>query len=106
MAGQVTIKTSNDINNVNRFSLSGKIGNLYTLEGALGNDSQLRLGLGIGGAVTAPQQGLLLNITSNELNLDEWQRFLQANNANRDEDGNSNPNSNSNSNTNIECGSE
>jgi uncharacterized protein (TIGR02099 family) len=93
MSGQVIIKTTNDVNNANRFSLSGKIGNLYTLEGALGNDSQLRLGLGIGGAVTVPQQGLLLNITSNELNLDEWQRFLQANKASRVEDSNSNPDS-------------
>ncbi|WP_353432091.1 YhdP family protein [Polynucleobacter sp. MWH-UH23A] len=83
MTGQVNIKTSNDINNTNRISLSGKIGELYTLEGAVSRDAQLRFGLGIGGVATLPQQGFSLNIASNELNLDEWQRFLQTNKVGR-----------------------
>ena len=86
MSGQINIKTSNDINNANRISWSGKIGDLYTLEGAVNRDSQLRFGLGIGVAANSPQPGFHLNIASNELNLDEWQRFLQGNKISRAQD--------------------
>ena len=87
MSGQVNIKTSNDINNANRISWSGKIGSLYTLEGAVSRDSQLRFGLGIGAPANSSQPGFHLNVASNELNLDEWQRFLQSNKTNRIQDG-------------------
>ena len=83
MSGQVNIKTSNDVNNANRISWSGKIGDLYALEGAVSRDAQLRFGLGIGASANSSQPGFHLNIGSNELNLDEWQRFLQANKSNR-----------------------
>ena len=86
MTGQINIKTSSDVNNSKRVSWSGKIGNLYSIEGAVNRDSQLQVGLGIGGAAVVPQQGSQINIVSNELNLDEWQRFLQTNKTNRSQE--------------------
>jgi uncharacterized protein (TIGR02099 family) len=89
MSGQVNIKTSNDVNNANRISWSGKIGDLYNLDGGIGRDSQLRFGVGIGAPASSSQPGFYLNVASNELNLDEWQRFLQANKVHRTQDGRS-----------------
>jgi uncharacterized protein (TIGR02099 family) len=94
MLGQINIKTSNDPNNANRISWSGKIGDLYNLDGAIGRNSQLRFGLGIGGIAISPQQGFQLNFVSNELNLDEWQRFLQTNKTNRAQESKVNSGSN------------
>ena len=93
MSGQVNIKTLNDANNSNRISWTGKIGDLYTLDGGINRDSQLRFGLGIGGPAISPLQGLQLNIASNDLNADEWQHFFQANKANRTQEAKGNSSS-------------
>ena len=93
MLGQLNIKTFKDANNANRISWSGKIGDLYTLNGAINRDSQVHFGLGIGTPAIASQPGLQLNIASNELNLDDWRRFLQANKTDRAQESKANSSS-------------
>ena len=77
LIGEVNIKTfTNDKGNPNRASWSGKIGNLYSTQGVLSRDDELRHSIGIGAAPNLPPQGLNLNIASNELNLDAWHDFF------------------------------
>ena len=79
LSGDISIKTfANDKNNPIRLSWSGKIGNLYAIQGSVNQDDELRCSLGIGIAPNLPQQGFNLNLASNELNLDDWQDFLGA----------------------------
>jgi len=79
MSGDLNIKTlANDKNNPVRVSWSGKIGNLYAIQGSVNQDDEARYSLGVGTAPNLPQQGFSLNLASNELNLDEWQDFLAA----------------------------
>ncbi len=87
MAGDINVKTfSNDKTNPNRLSWSGKIGDLYSIQGALGRDDELRYSLGIGAAPNLPQQGFNLNLVSNELNLDAWQDFLGSKKGSRSQE--------------------
>jgi len=77
MLGQITLKTfSNSPSGNNRFSWSGKFGDIYSIQGEGNGDDELRYGLGIGAPATLPQEGIHLNIVSSELNLDPWIEFL------------------------------
>ena len=77
MSGDLSIKTfANEKNNPVRVSWSGKIGNLYAIQGTVNQDDEVRYSLGVGTAPNLPQQGFSVNLASNELNLDEWQDFL------------------------------
>ena len=76
LTGQLTLKDYADEKvNVNRFSWSGKVGDLYSFEGELGNDSKLRHAAGIGAPAILPPEGFQLNLNSSELNLDIWNDF-------------------------------
>ena len=80
LMGDLNIKTFNrDRNNPNRISWSGKVGDLYSIQGVLGRDYEVRQGLGVGTSPNIPQQGFQVNLVSNELNLDAWQEFLGTN---------------------------
>jgi uncharacterized protein YhdP len=77
MTGDINVKTfANGKTSPNRLSWSGKIGDLYAIQGVLDRENELRYSLGIGAAPNLPQQGFNLNLVSNELNLDVWQDFL------------------------------
>jgi uncharacterized protein (TIGR02099 family) len=79
LSGNVNIKTfNNDKTSPNQLSWTGKIGDLYSTQGVLNHDDELRYGLGIGAAPNLPQQGFQLSLISNELNLDAWQDFLES----------------------------
>jgi uncharacterized protein (TIGR02099 family) len=79
LSGELSVKTfGGDRGNLNRASWSGKFGELYSLQGVLSRDDEIRLSLGIGAQPNLPPQGFNLNLVSNELNLDEWQDFLEA----------------------------
>ena len=79
--GQIAFKTlSNSKPGGNRLSWSGKLGDVYEVQGNLGNDDELRYALGIGAPAIIPQQGFSLHLSSAELNLDDWQDFIEAKN--------------------------
>ena len=91
MTGEVNIKTfAGEKNNANRASWSGKIGDLYSIQGVLSRDDELRYSLGVGVAPNLPQQGFNLNLVSNDLNLDAWREFLGAKGASRSQEAASN----------------
>ena len=79
--GQFTFKTlSNNKSGTDRLSWSGRLGDLYEVQGNLGNDDELRYALGVGAPAIIPQQGFSLNLSSAELNLDTWQDFIESQN--------------------------
>ena len=82
MLGQLTLHTyANNKGNTNRLDWSGKFGDQYFTEGALGYDNEFRHSYGIGTAATLAPQGLGLNLQVNELDLDTWQEFLKPRKA-------------------------
>jgi uncharacterized protein (TIGR02099 family) len=77
MQGQLTFKTlGNTQSSTNRFSWSGKFGDVYSVQGEGTGDDELRYGLGIGAPATIPQEGFHLNLASGDLFLDPWIEFL------------------------------
>jgi uncharacterized protein YhdP len=79
MSGQVTLKTfAKSASNSSRFTWDGKINDAYFIQGELGRDGTLRQAIGIGTAAPLPAQGLQLNLSGAELNLDSWQDFLES----------------------------
>jgi uncharacterized protein YhdP len=81
LSGYLTLKTFAKNKGISsRFSWDGKIGDGYYIQGDLAGDDMLRHAIGIGAPATLPQQGLQLNLVSNELNLDDWQDFLSSQN--------------------------
>ena len=79
--GQITFKTlSNNKSGASRLSWSGKLGDMYEVQGNLGNDDELRSALGVGAPAIIPLQGFSLNLSSAELNLDAWQDFIEGQN--------------------------
>ena len=78
MAGQVTLKTtSNNQSGDNRLSWTGKLGDLFTIQGDLNGKDELRYALGVGAPANLSQPGFQLNLASNELNLDTWLDFFR-----------------------------
>ena len=78
MNGQVSFKTApNNQGGENRFSWTGKFGDIYTVQGDLNNDDEFRYALGVGAPANLSQPGFQLNLASNELNLDEWLDFFR-----------------------------
>jgi len=78
MTGQVTFKTALSAQpGVNRLSWTGKIGDVYSVQGDINADDELRYALGIGAPANLTQPGFQLNLASNELNLDAWLDFLK-----------------------------
>jgi uncharacterized protein (TIGR02099 family) len=59
---------------------NGKFGDLYTTQGELNSEGEVRYGLGVGAPANLPQQGFSLNLVSNELNADSWVDFLAQSN--------------------------
>lgn len=77
LLGVVTIKTlAKPKAGSTSLSWNGKFGDLYTTQGELNSEGELRYGLGVGAPANLPQQGLSLNLVSNELNVDSWVEFL------------------------------
>jgi uncharacterized protein YhdP len=86
MSGQLNLKTfAKTKSNSSRLTWDGKIGDAYFIQGEIAGNDLLRQAVGIGAPATLPQQGLALNIVSNELNADAWQEFLS--NQNRKKSG-------------------
>ncbi len=86
MSAELNVKTfTNDKSSPNRASWFGKIGDLYSIQGVINRDDELRYSLGVGATPTLPQQGFHLNLASNELNLDAWQDFLGNKKVARDQ---------------------
>lgn len=84
LTGQFNLKSfPNNKSNPNRFTWSGKIGELYSLQGALGNDDVLRFGFGIGTTPNTTQPGFSFSLLSNELNLDAWLDFIGSQKSDR-----------------------
>ena len=82
LKGEINIKTfSNNKTNSNRAIWSGKIGDLYSLQGTLNRDDEMSQSLGIGAQPNLPKQGFNLNLVSSELNFDAWQEFFNAKKA-------------------------
>ena len=78
MNGQVSFKTApNNQGGENRFSWTGKFGDIYTVQGDLNGDDEFRYALGVGAPANLSQPGFQLNLASNELNLDEWLDFFR-----------------------------
>ena len=77
LLGQVTIKT-NPASKTGAASTSwmAKLGDLYTIQGELNSDGEIRSALGVGAPATLSQQGFNLNLAANELNLDSWIDFF------------------------------
>lgn len=81
MLGQVTIRTSkNSATNTNQLSWMGKIGDQYFIQGELNANDELRHAIGIGAPANLPQQGFHLSLAGNEISLDAWQDFFEAQN--------------------------
>ena len=79
MNGQITLKnTQANKSNPSNISWTGKMGDLYTFQGAIGSDNEYRAALGIGGPANLPQQGFSLNLLINELNFDAWHDFFNG----------------------------
>ena len=78
MNGQVSFKTAPDNQGgANRFSWTGKFGDIYTVQGDLNGDDEFRYALGVGAPANLSQPEFQLNLVSNELNLDEWLDFFR-----------------------------
>ena len=78
MNGQISIKTiPNSQTGANRLSWTGRFGDIYTVQGDLNSNDELRYALGIGAPANLSQPGFQLNLTSNELNLDDWLDFFR-----------------------------
>ena len=77
MTGQVTLKTlsTNQIG-ANRLSWTGKLGDIYTIQGDVNSNDELRYALGIGAPANLSQTGFQLNLASNELDVDAWLDFF------------------------------
>jgi len=81
MMGQITFKTKpNSQSGGNRLSWSGKLGDIYTVQGDLNATDEFRSALGIGAPANLSQPGFQLNLASNELNLDDWLSFFRKQN--------------------------
>ena len=94
LTAEINIKTfAKDKSNPNRASWTGKMGDLYSLQGALSRDDVISHSVGIGAPPNMPKQGFNLNVASNELNLDAWQEFLSAKGAPQttEDDSHTNP---------------
>ena len=77
LLGLITIKTlAKPKAGSTSVSWNGKFGDLYTTQGELNSEGELRYGLGVGAPANMPQQGFSLNLVSNELNADSWIDFL------------------------------
>ena len=78
MNGQVSFKTApSNQGGENRFSWTGKFGDIYTVQGDLNSADEFRYALGVGAPANLSQPGFQLNLASNELNLDEWLDFFR-----------------------------
>jgi len=77
MTGQVIFKTatSNEAGS-NRFSWTGKFGDLYTVQGDMNSNDEMRYALGIGAPANLSQAGFQMNLASNELDMDAWLDFF------------------------------
>jgi len=80
LAGQLTLKTTPNKSGASTFTWNGKIGDQYFIQGEINGEDAARNAIGIGAPAIAPQQGLLLNLASNEIDLDAWQDFLGTQN--------------------------
>jgi len=78
LAGQLTLKNTSNKSGDSIFSWNGKIGDQYFIQGEMNGDDNARNAIGIGAPATTPQQGLVLNLASNEIDLDAWQNFLET----------------------------
>ena len=82
MLGQLNVKTYTNSKNknlsINKVDWSGKLGENYFFQGALGADKELRQSIGIGATASLPPQGFNLNLVANELDLDAWRQFMNA----------------------------
>ena len=78
MLGQVSFKTTPNNSGVTRFNWSGTIGELYSFQGDLNDNDELRYALGIGAPAVLTQKGFNLNLIASELNVDAWQDFLES----------------------------
>ena len=77
MLGELSLKIyPASKNNLMRADWSGKLGDQYFLQGNLNSANLVKNAIGIGSPTPLPQQGLSLNLTSNELDLDQWVEFL------------------------------
>lgn len=79
MLGEFSLKTyaANKSNPIYA-DWSGKLGDQYFIAGSLDANDAMRNTLGIGSSAPLPQRGLALNLTSNELNIDQWIEFLDS----------------------------
>ena len=77
MLGQFNLKTypANKNNSV-RADWSGKLGDQYFLQGILNSSNEVKNAIGVGSPAALPQQGSSLQISGNELDLDQWAEFL------------------------------
>jgi uncharacterized protein (TIGR02099 family) len=80
LLGQVSFKTTPNNSGATRFNWNGKLGEIYSFQGDLNDNDELRYALGVGAPAALTQQGFTLNLIATELNLDAWQDFLEANN--------------------------
>jgi len=80
MLGQVSFKTAPNTSGVTRFNWSGKLDEIYSFQGDLNENDELRYALGIGAPAVLSPQGFNLNLITAELNLDAWQDFLEDKN--------------------------
>ena len=78
LAGQLTLKTTPNKSGASVFTWNGKIGDQYFIQGEINGEDATRNAIGVGAPATVPQQGLLLNLTSNEIDLDVWRDFLET----------------------------
>jgi uncharacterized protein (TIGR02099 family) len=82
LMGLISIKTQAKPKPGNTsLSWSGKFGDLFSTQGELNNEGEMRYGLGVGAVANLPQQGFSLNLVSNELNVDSWIDFLMRPNS-------------------------
>lgn len=81
MLGQVTIQTSKSAAaNLSQISWMGKVGDQYFVQGEINANDELRHAIGIGAPANLPQQGFHLSLAGNEVSLDAWLDFFEAQN--------------------------
>ncbi|MBU3581731.1 TIGR02099 family protein [Polynucleobacter sp. AP-Capit-er-40B-B4] len=78
LAGELIVKSITNKSGPSTLIWNGKLGDQYSAQGEMSGDNTARNSIGIGTPATLPQQGLLLNLASNEINLDAWQEFLES----------------------------
>ena len=78
LAGQLFVKNVSNKTGPSTLIWTGKIGDQYSIQGEINGDNIARSSIGIGAPATLPQQGFLLNLAGNEINLDAWQEFLET----------------------------